>query len=127
MSDIFYMKMMNGEDIVSTILNEDEECFYITFPLKFIYSKNNRNNSISIAIIPWVPFEEIMNSNFQIYKNNIATVVPVSEKLKYIYQSKIEDSQEGESIKAQELYDKLNSDPKLNELFMANTSNNWIN
>ena len=127
MSDIFYMKMMNGEDIVSTILNEDEECFYITFPLKFIYSKSNRNNSISIAIIPWVPFEEIMNSNFQIYKNNIATVVPVSEKLKYIYQSKIEDSQEGESIKAQELYDKLNSDPKLNELFMANTSNNWIN
>ncbi len=127
MGDIFYMKMMNGEDIVSMVLEEDDECYYVTFPLKFIYSKNNRNNSISIAIIPWVPFEEIMNSMFQIYKNNIVTLVAASEKLKSIYQSKIQDYDNGyTSIKAQELCDKLNSDSKLNEFFMANTYNNWI-
>lgn len=122
MADIVFMKMMNGEDIVSTVLDEDEDCYFITLPLKFIYNISNRNNSISVAIIPWVPIQEIMNSIFQIHKNNIVTIVPTSEKLKSIYQSKIE---EAEGTKIQEFHDKLNSDPKLKEFFMANTSN-WI-
>lgn len=125
MADIVFMKMMNGEDIVSTVLDEDEDCYFITLPLKFIYNISNRNNSISVAIIPWVPIQEIMNSIFQIYKNNIVTIVPTSEKLKSIYQSKIEESEESVVTKIQEFYDKLNSDPKLKEFFMANTSS-WI-
>lgn len=125
MTDIVFMKMMNGEDIVSTVLDEDEDCYFITLPLKFIYNISNRNNSISVAIIPWVPIQEIMNSIFQIHKNNIVTIVPTSEKLKSIYQSKIEESGESVVTKIQELYDKLNSDPKLKEFFMANTSS-WI-
>jgi hypothetical protein len=125
MADLVFMKMMNEEDIVSTVLDENEDCYFITLPLKFIYNKSNRNNSISVAIIPWVPIQEIMNSIFQIYKNNIVTIVPTSEKLKSIYQSKIEESEESAVTKIQEFYDKLNSDPKLKELFMANTSS-WI-
>lgn len=127
MSDIFYMKMMNGEDIVSTILNEDDEYYYIIFPLKFVYSRNSRSNSVSIGIVPWVPVEEIMNSNFKIYKKNIAALTPVSEKLNSIYQSKIQDYSEDAAIKVKELYEKLNSDPKLIDLFNANTENDWIN
>lgn len=125
MANIVFMKMMNGEDIVSTVLDEDEDCYFITLPLKFIYNISNRNNSISVAIIPWVPIQEIMNSIFQIHKNNIVTIVPTSEKLKSIYQSKIEESEEIAVTKIQEFYDKLNSDPKLKEFFMANTSG-WI-
>ena len=125
MADIVFMKMMNGEDIVSTVLDEDEDCYFITLPLKFIYNISNRNNSISVAIIPWVPIQEIMNSIFQIHKNNIVTIAPTSEKLKSIYLSKIEESGESVVTKIQELYDKLNSDPKLKEFFMANTSS-WI-
>ena len=125
MANIVFMKMMNGEDIVSTVLDEDEDCYFITLPLKFIYNISNRNNSISVAIIPWVPIQEIMNSIFQIHKNNIVTIVPTSEKLKSIYQSKIEESEEIAVTKIQEFYDKLNRDPKLKEFFMANTSG-WI-
>ena len=78
MSDVIFMKMMNGEDIVSTVLDEDEDCYFITFPVKFTYVKSGRNSSISVAIIPWVPIQEIMNSIFQIYKNNIITIAPIS-------------------------------------------------
>jgi len=126
MSDVVFMKMMNGEDIVSTVLDEDEDCYYITFPVKFTYIKSSRNSSISVAIMPWVPFQEIMNSIFQIYKNNIITLAPISENIKAMYLSKIEESEESVATKIQELYDQLNIDPKLNELLMANTSSVWI-
>jgi len=127
MDDINYIKMSNGEDIVATVLEEDDECYYVTFPLKFVYTKNLISGSIIIGMIPWVPTEELMNSIFHIYKFNMITILPAPEKLKTHYKSQMGLSKENIATKIQDLYEKLHESPELNKLFMANTSNNWIN
>ena len=127
MSDIHYIKIGNGEDIVATVLEEDEECYYVTYPLKFMYSRNTKNNSIGMGMIPWVPLEELMNSIFKIYKFNVITMIPATEKLKYSYELQIELSKENVVTRIRDLYEKLHENPELNALFLANTSNNWIN
>ena len=90
MSDICYIKMSNGEDVVSTVLEEDEECYYVTYPLKFVYTKNSTNESIITGMIPWVPSEELMNSIFQIHKFNMITIIPAPEKIKSYYQFQLD-------------------------------------
>lgn len=127
MSDIYYIKMSNGEDVVATVLEEDEDCYYITFPLKFVYTKNSTSEAIIMGMVPWVPSEELMNSIFQIYKFNMITILPSPEKLKTYYELQIGLSKENTITKIRELYDKLQESPELNNLYMANTSNNWIN
>lgn len=127
MSDICYIKMSNGEDVVSTVLEEDEECYYVTYPLKFVYTKNLTNESIITGMIPWVPSEELMNSIFQIYKFNLITILPAPEKLKAHYELQIRLSKENIVTKIKDLYEKLHESPELRKLWAANTSNDWIN
>ena len=127
MSDICYIKMSNGEDVVSTVLEEDEECYYVTYPLKFVYTKNSTNESIITGMIPWVPSEELMNSIFQIYKFNLITILPDPEKLKAHYEFQIRLSKENIVTKIKDLYEKLHESPELRKLWAANTSNDWIN
>jgi len=127
MSDICYIKMSNGEDVVSTVLEEDEEYYYVTYPLKFVYTKNSTNESIITGMIPWVPSEELMNSIFQIYKFNLITILPAPEKLKAHYEFQIRLSKENIVTKIKDLYEKLHESPELRKLWAANTSNDWIN
>ena len=127
MSDICYIKMSNGEDVVSTVLEEDEECYYVTYPLKFVYTKNSTNQSIITGMIPWVPSEELMNSIFQIYKFNLITIRPAPEKLNAHYELQIGLSKENITSKIRDLYEKLHESPELRKLWAANTSNDWIN
>ena len=127
MSDIYYIKMSNGEDVVSTVLEEDEECYYITYPLKFVYTKNSTSESIIMGMIPWIPTEELMNSIFQIYKFNMITILPAPEKLKAHYESQMGLSKENIATKIRDLYEKINESPELYKLWTSNTSNNWIN
>ena len=127
MSDICYIKMSNGEDVVSTVLEEDEECYYVTYPLKFVYTKNSTSESIIMGMIPWVPTEELMNSIFQIHKFNIITILPSPEKLKVHYESQMGLSKEKMATKIRDLYEKINESPELYKLWTSNTSNNWIN
>ena len=127
MSDIFYIKINNGEDIVATVLDEDDEFYYITFPLKLIYSRIMPSNAVSLGLIPWVPSEELMNSIFRIFKINTITMLPAPEKLKLSYETHINLSKDNVATKVHELHDKLNKNPELFKLFMANTSNAWIN
>ena len=127
MSDICYIKMSNGEDVVSTVLEEDEECYYVTYPLKFVYTKNSTSESIIMGMIPWVPTEELMNSIFQIHKFNIITILPSPEKLKVHYESQMGLSKENMATKIRDLYEKINESPELFKLWTSNTSNNWIN
>ena len=127
MDDICYIKMSNGEDIVATVLEEDEDAFYITFPLKFVYTKNSINGSVVMAMIPWVPSEELMNSIFQIHKFNMITIIPAPEKIKSYYQFQLDQSKENTVTKIRDLYEKLQESPELYKLWASNTSNNWIN
>lgn len=127
MSEVFYIKLNNGEDIVATVLDEDEEFYFITFPLKLIYSRIMSSNAVGLAMIPWVPSEELMDSIFRIFKMNTITMQPAPEKLNSLYEMQINLSKDNVATKIRELHDKLNEDPDLNKLFMANTSNAWIN
>lgn len=127
MDDINYIKMSNGEDIVATVLEEDDDAFYITFPLKFVYTKNSTNDAMIMGLIPWVPSEELMNSIFQIHKFNMITILAAPEKIKSYYQFQLDQSKENTVTKIRDLYEKLQESPELYKLWASNTSNNWIN
>ena len=119
--------MSNGEDIVATVLEEDDDAFYITFPLKFVYTKNSTNDAMIMGLIPWVPSEELMNSIFQIHKFNMITILAAPEKIKSYYQFQLDQSKENTVTKIRDLYEKLQESPELYKLWASNTSNNWIN
>jgi hypothetical protein len=126
MSDIVYVKVSNGEDIIATVLDEDDECYFITCPFRFMYTRDPATNIIGAAMIPWVPLEELMESIFQIYKFNIITFSQAPEKMKTTYENRIKSSKIDVLKNIQDLYEAIEKNPDLNNLLNANTVNDLI-
>ena len=60
MSDVFYMKLTNGEDIICKIEKEDNEnqMYFISNPLKVSYNFVAENNRMSMGLSYWIPLAD---------------------------------------------------------------------
>ena len=118
--------MINGEDIIATLLDEDEQCYFITCPFVFTYSQDPITNNMNTGMMPWVPTNDLMGSIFRIYKFDIMTESPAPQKMKNAYESSVKLSEIDTVKNIQDLYESIQNNPKLNDLLMANTINNLI-
>jgi len=127
---ILYFKLTNGEDIIASILEEDDEAYHITYPLKFIYARDPATNTMSTGIIRWVPIEEMMNSIFSISKYNIVATLEVPERMQQFYDNMIEKSSSAEEDehfeKMRDFIEKVREDETMQNLLMANTNSKLI-
>lgn len=130
MSEVLYLKLTNGEDIIATVIGEDDDSIHITFPLKFIYGHNPKSNSMSTGIVRWVPMEDIMNSVFQIQKYNVVAAIDVPERMEVFYNGMLEQSQtaaERDTMeKSEDMFNEISDNPALMNLLMANTESKMI-
>lgn len=86
---VFFIKMIDGEDLLCSVLNEDDQYLYIKSPYRVELMQSNkqhRPSTVSIAIVRWIPFDPLMMKEIKIDKRNIMlyTSVPHDIADRYI-------------------------------------------
>lgn len=114
---IVYLKTCTGEDILASVVKEDMDSWTITYPLAVESGFDEAYGRIS-RIIPWIPFDEFMSSNYELHKRNILTVIDLHGKAAKYYKSAVtkltvEDPNQGEN---HVFVDETSSNPNDNEL-----------
>ena len=114
---IVYLKTCTGEDILASVVKEDMDSWTITYPLAVESGFDEAYGRIS-RIIPWIPFDEFMSSNYELHKRNILTVIDLHGKAAKYYKSAVtkltvEDPNQG---KNHVFVDEPSSNPNDNEL-----------
>lgn len=126
MSDVFYMKLTNGEDIICKIEKEDNEnqMYFISNPLKVSYNFVPENNRMSMGLSYWIPLAE--SSVVTVYFDHVIAMSKLQDEMNKFYFSSIEESDDeiindGEEDKVLEEYlNEVNSDIS-KKLISANT------
>ena len=81
MDKIIYLKLLNGEDIVATLLEETNESAIITYPLLIKTLLNPHNSMQYSTFFSWIPIKEISCSKITINKQNIIAMIEGPESI----------------------------------------------
>jgi hypothetical protein len=128
MSEILYFKLVSGDDIVASVIDEDEDSFHLAYPLKFIFSRDMSTRAISTGIIPWIPIDEIMGEIVSVNKYNVIAASEVPESMRILYEKLYKESNHNEQLSEDmdTLYEKIQANPELQSLLIANTNSKLI-
>ena len=96
MNDVFYMKLMNGEDIICQVVKEDEEhqMYIINNPLKVNYNFNAEYGRLIMGLSRWIPLLE--SPNITIYFDHVIAMARLQEEMNSFYESSLDDSDDEE-------------------------------
>lgn len=87
--EVYYFKLYSGEDLLAELIEEDEECVYITMPFKFIYSnlpsQDHSESSLVSSIVQWFPSNKAMSKVIQLLKDDIVFGSEVETNLQKYY------------------------------------------
>jgi hypothetical protein len=128
MSEILYFKLVSGDDIVASVIDEDADSFHLAYPLKFIFSRDMSTRAISTGIIPWIPIDEIMGEIVSVNKYNVIAASEVPESMRILYEKLYKESNHNEQLSEDmdTLYEKIQANPELQSLLIANTNSKLI-
>jgi len=116
MEQIIYLKLLNGEDIVATLLEETNSEAIITNPLQIRTVLNPLNNLMLSGFYSWIPIKEIINSKFILDKNNIMAMVTVPEDVITAYNGYLNNTSSKDDEKESEESKNSNSPDDLSDL-----------
>ena len=96
MNNVFYMKLMNGEDIMCQMVKEDEEnqMYIITNPLKVNYNFSSEHGRMFMGLSRWIP---LLESPFvTVYFDHVVAMAKVQSDMTDFYVNSVEDSDDDE-------------------------------
>lgn len=71
MSEVYYLKMNNGDDVLCTYEYEDEDCLYVCQPFVVDATPNLDTGVLTTTIMRWIPFDSLMERKMTIDKCNV--------------------------------------------------------
>jgi sRNA-binding regulator protein Hfq len=76
---VYFLKMVNGEDLLCLIVDIDEYCVHITNPYRIMMVPSHTTRSFMPIMVSWLPFDSLMREITAISKKNILTYMPVDD------------------------------------------------
>lgn len=94
MDNVFYMKLMNGDDIVCQLEKEDEEhqLYIVTEPLKVNYNFSSEYGRMFLGLSRWIPLVE--SPYITIYFDHVVAMAKLQEEMNDFYANAIVDSED---------------------------------
>ena len=122
MDNVFYMKLMNGEDIVCQIVSQDNDQsqYLISEPLKVNYQYVPSSGRMMVGFSRWIPLQS--SPVISIFFDHVLALSEVTDELVDFYESAIgSDEIDGEGLGDFES-SSLDEDQMKMALYLANTS-----
>lgn len=71
MTTVYYFKLMNGDDLLASVLEENEKNVIVNYPLCIENMPHEEDNMMSLVFVPWVPSVKLLKNSFSIARSNI--------------------------------------------------------
>jgi len=71
--------MNSGEDLLCTLVGDEDSCLYVTQPYRVEIMQTPSTMTMTTAIMRWIPFESLMEQTISIDKKNILTYMLVDD------------------------------------------------
>jgi uncharacterized protein YsxB (DUF464 family) len=122
MDSLYYLKLMNGEDIVCKIISQDDQngCYLIASPLKVTNTIDQEEGRLMMGLSRWIPLQKSPTLN--IYMDHVIAVAEVHESMYEFYTEVIEQSDTEVGFDDTFLDDDITDDKVKMALYFANTS-----
>jgi hypothetical protein len=87
MHNVKIIRMQTGEDIMATMIGEDEsETVQLNDPMRLIYRRMPTGQTV-LMMMPWLPVELIKDNNALIYNSDIITIIDPKESMVEYYEN----------------------------------------
>lgn len=85
MHNVKIIRMQTGEDIMATMIGEDEdETVLLNDPMRLIFRRMPTGQTI-LMMMPWLPIELIKDNNALVYNSDIITIIEPKESMVQYY------------------------------------------
>ena len=101
-SEVYFLKMNNGEDLLVQLIGDDEDCLWVTQPYRVELLPSVEAMTVTTSIMRWIPFESLMDEKVRIAKTNILTYLMVDDIVADKYLNTISEQAREQRIKARE-------------------------
>ena len=88
--EVYFLKMNSGEDLLCTLIEQDEYSLYVTQPYRVEIMQTPATMTMTTAIMRWIPFESLMVQKISIEKKHVLTYMPVDDIVAVKYRNTIE-------------------------------------
>ena len=102
MSEVYYLKMNNGDDLLCTYEGEDDDCLYVCQPFVVDATPNLDTGILTTTIMRWIPFDSLMESKITIDKCNVMVYSQVELDIAERYQRTLDMLEEKRKYEARE-------------------------
>ena len=99
-SEVYFLKMNNGEDLLVQLIGDDEDCLWVTQPYRVELLPSVEAMTVTTSIMRWIPFESLMDEKVRISKTNILTYLMVDDIVADKYLNTISEQAREQRIKA---------------------------
>lgn len=113
-NEIMFFRLNNGEDIVATVVFEDEKDIILANPLKVVYLPKGKG-MLSISFMQWVFSKITVNQEFLIGTKDILTMTYPNPALIEHYFDTVEYFKKTETVKLNK--GKVTDEQMMDELF----------
>lgn len=81
-SNVKFIRMTTGEDIISEVIDKDEKEKYVLInPLKVVYLLGERPGSLMLSLIEWIFPRICTEQKFEIFSSDIITIGDPSDDI----------------------------------------------
>ena len=101
-SEVYFLKMNNGDDLLVQLVGDEEDCLWVTQPYRVELLPSVEAMTVTTSIMRWIPFESLMDEKVRISKTNILTYLMVDDIVANKYLTTISEQAREQRIKARE-------------------------
>ena len=101
-SEVYFLKMNNGDDLLVQLVGDEEDCLWVTQPYRVELLPSVEAMTVTTSIMRWIPFESLMDEKVRINKTNILTYLMVDDIVANKYLTTISEQAREQRIKARE-------------------------
>jgi len=100
--EVYFLKLSNGEDLLCQLIGDEENHLYITQPYRVELMQSPATMTVTTTIMPWLPFDSLMDECLYLDKKNILTYMIVDDIVSSKYLNTISDELRKEREQAME-------------------------
>jgi len=101
-SEVYFLKMNNGDDLLVQLVGDEDDCLWVTQPYRVELLPSVEAMTVTTSIMRWIPFESLMDEKVRINKTNILTYLMVDDIVANKYLNTISEQAREQRIKARE-------------------------
>ena len=125
MDNVYYLKLLSGDDIVCQVLRQDDESqtYWITNPMKISSSFDSEVGRLFMGMSKWVPLQK--SKYLQLYYDHVITMSEVQDEMVEFYSDALGeavDEFETQILDASSDFSDVDEDKVKMALYFANTS-----